>query len=72
MGTMIEVPLGTEEHLDLCDILKIANLCSSGGEAKHFIADGKVKVDGIIETRKRCKIRINQVIEFDGKKIKII
>ena len=69
---MIEIPLGSNEHLDLCDILKIANLCESGGVAKHKIADGLVKVDGVVETRKRCKIRVNQIIEYQGKKIKLV
>ena len=72
MEKIIEVALGENEYLDLCDILKIASLCSSGGEAKHHIADGAVKVDGAVETRKRCKIRKNQIIEFDGQKIKLI
>ncbi len=68
----LKLDLNKSEYLELCDILKIANLCQSGGEAKHFITEGKVKVDGIVETRKRCKIRLNQMIEFEGEQILII
>ena len=60
------------EFIPLCDLLKATDLCDSGGEAKHFIADGKVLVDGVVELRKRCKILRNQIVEFAGQKIKII
>ena len=69
---MIEISLGDKDHLDLCDILKMAKLCDSGGVAKHIIASGVVTVDGAIETRKRCKIRKNQVIKYDGQEVKLI
>jgi ribosome-associated protein len=69
---MIEIELKDKDHLDLCDILKIAQLCSSGGVAKHIIASGVVTVDGVVETRKRCKIRKNQIIKYDGKEIKLV
>lgn len=60
------------EFIPLCDLMKVTDLTETGGEAKHHIADGKVTVDGVVETRKRCKIRKNQVIEFNGAKIKVI
>lgn len=60
------------EFIPLCDLMKVTDLTESGGEAKHHIADGKVLVDGIVETRKRCKIRQNQIVEFMGMKIKVI
>ncbi|WP_193394348.1 RNA-binding S4 domain-containing protein, partial [Aquitalea magnusonii] len=31
----------------LCDLLKSCSVCSSGGEAKHFIAEGNVAVNGV-------------------------
>jgi ribosome-associated protein len=60
------------EFIPLCDLLKAADLTDSGGEAKHFIADGKVQVDGAVELRKRCKIKVGQIVEFAGQKIKVI
>ena len=41
---------------ELYKILKFEGLVASGGEAKIVIADGQVKVNGDIETRKRNKI----------------
>jgi ribosome-associated protein len=45
--------------------------CESGGIAKMLIADGQVSVDGQIELRKRCKIRIGQVVTFNGQKVRV-
>jgi len=36
-----------------------------------LIADGLVKVDGVVETRKRCKIRTGQIVEFQGETIEV-
>ena len=60
------------EHIDLCDLMKIADMTDSGGAAKHLIAEGLVKVDGNVETRKRCKIRKGQVVEFNGQKVTLV
>lgn len=59
------------EFVDLCDLLKLTQLTSSGGEAKQFIAAGEVKVDGAVELRKRCKIRKGQMVEFKGQKVQV-
>lgn len=70
---MIEIALAADKpHIELCDLLKIADLCESGGVAKHFIANGEVKVDGVVDTRKRAKIKKGQIVEFQGEQIKIV
>jgi ribosome-associated protein len=61
-----------DEFIPLCDLLKAAGLCESGGEAKHLIADGAVKVDGIIDTRKRRKVRSGELVEFNGEQVKVL
>jgi len=53
-------------HVELCDLLKFQGWCVSGAQAKIVIAEGHVKVDGKVETRKRCKIVADQKVEFDG------
>ena len=58
-------------YIPLCDILKKVGLCQTGGHAKLVIADGLVKVDNEIELRKRCKIKEGQIIEFEGKRVKV-
>ena len=70
---MIEIPLAPgKPHIELCDLLKVADLCESGGAAKHEIAAGKVKVDGVTDTRKRAKIKQGQTVEYLGKTVKVI
>ncbi len=56
--------LGKHPHVELCDLLKLEGWCESGGAAKEVIAEGQVKVDGKVETRKRCKIVADQVVEL--------
>ena len=60
------VYLENEEYIALCDLLKLAGLAESGGQAKAVIAEGLVLRNGAVETRKTAKIRGGEVIEFDG------
>jgi len=57
--------------IELCQLLKFEALVQSGGEAKQMIADGRVRVNGEIETRKRKKLIAGDIIEFAGEKIQI-
>lgn len=67
----MEYQLKGKEFIPLCDLLKIMNLCQSGGDAKFAISEGEVLVDGEVELRKRCKIRQGQKVEFAGQTIDI-
>ena len=60
-----------DEYIELCKLLKAANLVQSGGEGKIVIADGLVTVDGQVETRKRCKIRPGRVVEYGSEVIHV-
>jgi ribosome-associated protein len=59
----------TKEPVELYKLLKFEGLAASGGEAKYFISEGKVSVNGEIETRKRKKIISGDTIEFGEEKI---
>jgi len=60
------------EYIELCKLLKAANLVMSGGEGKEVVAQGLVTVDGQLETRKRCKIRPGQTVEFTDNTIAVV
>ncbi|MDH3346244.1 MAG: RNA-binding S4 domain-containing protein [Kiritimatiellaceae bacterium] len=60
-----------DEYIELCKLLKAANLVMSGGEGKEVIAQGLVTVDSQTETRKRCKIRPGQTVKFEGETIEV-
>jgi ribosome-associated protein len=68
----VEFKLDGSEYIELKSLLKVAGLCETGGEAKIVITEGKVKVDGIVETRKGCKIRAGRNVEFAGKSVHVI
>ena len=61
--------LDGHEFIELYKILKLEGMASSGGEAKAVIAEGQVLVNGMIETQKRKKIVVGDIIEFRGKRI---
>jgi len=61
----------SKEPIELHKLLKFENMVSSGGEAKHVIAEGLVLVNGHVETQKRKKILSGDVIEFGNEKIRI-
>ncbi len=56
----------TTEFIKLQDLLKFANLVSTGGEAKQRILDGEVTVDGEVCLMRGKKIRPGNVVTFDG------
>jgi len=59
------------DYIELKALLKLTDLVTSGGEAKIVIDEGQVLVDGQVETRKACKIRLGQVVEFGDTRILI-
>lgn len=68
---MEDFNLENREFIELSDLLKVTGTCESGGTAKVMIAEGNVKVDGEVETRRRCKIRKGQIVAVQGKEVRI-
>lgn len=61
-----------EEPIALYQLLKFESLVSSGGEAKIAIDEGRVLVNGEVETRRRKKIMSGDVIEFENEKFGVV
>lgn len=59
------------DYIQLDQMLKACNLARSGGEAHILVEEGEVRVNGKIESRKRLKLRQNDVVEVFGERIKI-
>jgi ribosome-associated protein len=68
---MRDVTIKTEV-VDLCDLLKFSGLTQSGGEAKFVIAEGRVLVNGEVETRKRKKLRAGDVVAYAGQSLRLV
>lgn len=58
--------------VELYKILKFEGLVGSGAEAKAVVAEGQVKVNGDVETRKRKKILDGDLIEFGTETLRIV
>ena len=56
----------TTEYIKLQDLLKFANIVSTGGEAKIIIQEGLVKVNGEVCTVRGKKLRPGDDVEVDG------
>jgi ribosome-associated protein len=52
-------------------LLKACNLVQTGGEAQIVVSQGDVLVNGETEYRKRLKVKIGDMIEFNGQKINV-
>ena len=60
------------EFVQLNQLLKLTGLCDSGGAGKALVAGGGVSVDGNVELRKTCKIRIGQVVTLGDVEIRVV
>jgi len=61
-----------DEHVVLCDLLKLAGIADSSGQGKHMIARGDVTVDGRPESRKTAKIRAGQTVRCLGRTVRVV
>lgn len=60
------------DYIEMNKLLKLLNLVETGGEANSVISDGEVRLNRIIETQKRKKIRKGDSISFKGNIIVIV
>lgn len=60
------------EYIELNQLLKLAGLCDSGGAGKALVAEGRVSVDGVTESRKTAKIRSGQTVVCEGLSITVV
>jgi len=61
-----------DDHVALCDLLKLAGIADSGGQGKLMIANGDVTVDGKPESRKTAKIRAGQTVRCLGQTVRVV
>ena len=60
------------EYIELIQLLKAIGLASTGGHAKMIVDEEMVNRNGELETRKRAKLIIGDVIVVQGQEITII
>ena len=55
-----------EEYIELISLLKYLNIASTGGQAKMMVENNEVMVDGVLESRKRRKVKSGMVVTTTG------
>ncbi len=60
------------EFVELNQLLKLTGLCDSGGAGKQLVASGAVRVDGVVELRKTCKIHAGQRVALEDVEIEVV
>lgn len=61
----------TDDYIKLGQAIKAAGLVESGVDAKFFIQDGQVLVNGKVETQRGKKLVGGEIITFNGEEVKI-
>lgn len=59
------------EPLCLDQFLKLQGAVGTGGEAKVMIQSGEVKLNGKVETRRRKKLQLGDVVEIGAYKLRV-
>jgi ribosome-associated protein len=67
---MTEISI-TTEYIKLQDLLKLASLTATGGEAKLAIQDGGVSVNGEVCTMRGKKLRPGDRVSFHGEELTV-
>lgn len=61
-----------DDYIKLGQLLKKANMMSSGVDAKMVILDGLVSVNGEVELCRGKKIYPGDVVTFEGESVKVV
>ncbi|WP_320052836.1 RNA-binding S4 domain-containing protein [uncultured Acetobacteroides sp.] len=59
----VEFALTKGDFIQLSQLLKVVNVAANGAEAGIMVDDGVVRLNGALESRKRAKIRVGDVVE---------
>ena len=61
----------TTEYIKLQDLLKLANVVETGGEAKECVQSGEVQVNGEVCTMRGKKLRDGDCFCFNGESYRV-
>lgn len=60
------------EYIQLIQLLKAMNWVEHGAMAQEVVTEGLVKYNGKVDFRKRLKVRVGDIVEFEGNKVEVI
>ncbi len=60
------------DMIRLGQLLKLASIVGSGGDAKAMLAAGLVTVNGVEETRRGRQLHDGDVVDADGETVRVV
>ncbi|HWC27053.1 MAG TPA: RNA-binding S4 domain-containing protein [Solirubrobacteraceae bacterium] len=61
-----------DEPIRLGQLLKLAGLADTGGEARELVREGAVRVNGEVETRRGRQLRDGDLVEAAGERLRVV
>lgn len=68
---MIDIKINTE-FIKLDAFMKFAGMVYTGGDAKGFVQDGSVKLNGEVCTMRGKKLHPGDVVSFNGDDFRVV
>ena len=59
----------TEPTIQLDQFMKLTGMVSTGGQAKLVIQGGEVQLNGLVETRRKKKLKPGDRVTFHGQTV---
>lgn len=60
------------DYIQLIQLLKAMNWVEHGAMAQYVVEEGMVLYNGQVDHRKRLKVKVGDIVEFEGQKVEII
>ena len=70
MSDPVVVPL-QDDSIRLGQFLKLSDLVDTGADAKGLLAQGLVRVNGDVETRRGRQLVAGDIVECAGRKVRV-
>jgi ribosome-associated protein len=61
----------SDESIKLGQFLKLSDLVDTGADAKGLLAQGLVRVNGDVETRRGRQLVVGDVVECAGRRVRV-
>jgi ribosome-associated protein len=61
-----------DDMIRLGQLMKLANLCGSGGDAKAILESGEVTVNGEVETRRGRQLRRGDEVTLREDRVRVV
>lgn len=56
-----------KDYIELNAFLKVHDLAPTGGQAKNLVRSGTVMVNGEVENRNKRKLKVGDIVMYQGK-----